>query len=56
MLWVWLSKLWDGWRDVIVIVKPETVLAWHRRVFRLYWTGRADAGGVDPVFLRTSAT
>ena len=24
MLWVWLSKLWDGWRDVIVIVKPET--------------------------------
>jgi hypothetical protein len=27
MLWVWLSKLWNGWRVAIVIVKPETVLA-----------------------------
>jgi hypothetical protein len=41
MLWVWLSKLWDGWRDVIVIVKPETVLAWHRRGFRLFWTWKS---------------
>ena len=41
MLWVWLSKLLDGWRDVIVIVKPETVLAWHRRGFRLYWTWKS---------------
>ena len=28
---------WDGWQNVIVIVKPETVLAWHRRCFRLFW-------------------
>jgi putative transposase len=41
MLWVWLSRLWDGWRDVIVIVKPETVLAWHRRGFRLFWTWKS---------------
>ena len=38
ILWVWLSRLWGGWRDVIVIVKPATVLAWHRRGFRLFWT------------------
>jgi transposase InsO family protein len=37
MLWVWLLRVWDGWREVIVIVKPETVLAWHRRGFRLFW-------------------
>jgi putative transposase len=43
MLWVWPSKLWGGWRDVIVIVivKPQTVLAWHRRGFRLFWTWKS---------------
>jgi putative transposase len=41
MLWVWLSKFWNGWRAAIVIVKPETVLAWHRRGFRLLWTWKS---------------
>src|SRR6266705_5165515 len=36
-LWVWLSRLWSGWRSALLIVKPETVIAWHRRGFRLYW-------------------
>jgi len=34
---VWLSRLWSDWRSVLVIVKPETVIAWHRKGFRLYW-------------------
>jgi hypothetical protein len=25
-----------GWRTALVIVKPETVIAWHRRGFRLW--------------------
>jgi putative transposase len=37
LLWVWLSRLWSGWRSALVIVKPETVIAWHRQGFRLYW-------------------
>ena len=37
LLWVWLSQLWSGWRSALVIVKPETVIAWHRKGFRLYW-------------------
>ena len=36
-LWVWLSRLWNDWRSALLIVKPETVIAWHRRGFRLYW-------------------
>jgi transposase InsO family protein len=36
-LWVWLSRLWREWRSALLIVKPETVIAWHRRGFRLYW-------------------
>ena len=31
LLWVWLSRVWQGWRTAVVIVAPETVIAWHRR-------------------------
>src|SRR5258705_9115038 len=37
-LWVWLSHVWAGWRTAAVLVKPATVVAWHRRGFRLFWT------------------
>jgi putative transposase len=39
--WVWLPQLWNGWRSALVIVKPETVIAWHRRGFRLYWSWKS---------------
>src|SRR5467141_432689 len=41
VLWVWLSRLWTDWRSALLIVKPETVVAWHRRGFRLYWTWKS---------------
>ena len=41
MLWAWLSRSWRGWRSAIHIVKPETVIAWHRRGFRLFWTWKS---------------
>jgi transposase InsO family protein len=37
IFWVWLSKIWSGWREALIIVKPETVIAWHRQAFRFYW-------------------
>ncbi len=37
LFWVWLSRLWPGWRSCLMIVKPETVIRWHREGFRLYW-------------------
>jgi putative transposase len=37
IFWVWLSRLWAGWRTTLVIVRPATVLAWHRRGFQRYW-------------------
>src|SRR5258705_12013258 len=36
LLWVWLAGVWNNWRTALVIVKPETVIAWHRRGFRLF--------------------
>jgi len=37
VLWVWLLRLWNDWRSALLLVKPETVIAWHRKGFRLYW-------------------
>jgi putative transposase len=44
LLWVWLSRLWRDWRSALAIVKPETVLAWHRAGFRLFWTWKVRHG------------
>jgi putative transposase len=41
LFWVALQDMWARWRDVLVIVKPETVIAWHRAGFRLYWRWRS---------------
>ena len=40
-LWTWLSRVWTAWRTALVIVKPETVMAWHRRGFRFVWTWKS---------------
>ena len=38
LLWGWLSRLWSDWRSALIIVKPETVVAWHRTGLRGFWT------------------
>jgi putative transposase len=43
LLWAWLSQAWRGWRTAVHIVKPETVIAWHRRGLRLFWTWKSRA-------------
>ena len=37
IFWVWLSRMWRGWRSSLIVVQPETVIRWHREGFRLYW-------------------
>jgi putative transposase len=51
LFWIWLSRLWSGWRSTLVIVQPATVLAWHRRSFQLYWRWRSRSrpGGRPPI-------
>ena len=41
LFWVGLSRLWSGWQSVLLIVKPETVISWHRKGFRLYWAWKS---------------
>jgi transposase InsO family protein len=38
LFWLALRRLWLRWSDVLVFVKPDTVVRWHRASFRRYWT------------------
>jgi hypothetical protein len=44
LIWVWLYRVWSRFLNVLVVVKPATVIQWHRRGFRLYWRWRSKSG------------
>jgi putative transposase len=52
LFWATLRQVWSRWADVLLIVKPETVVGWHRAGFRLFWRWRSQARGGRP---KTSA-
>jgi len=37
IFWSWLSQIWPQWKSALIVVKPETVIKWHRQGFKLYW-------------------
>src|SRR5512135_153858 len=46
IFWILLRRLWPAWSKVLVIVKPETVVAWHRAGFRLFWRLRSRSKSI----------
>jgi hypothetical protein len=48
--WVGLRRFWARWSEVLVFVKPETVIRWHRAGFRHYWNCR-PAGSAEVIAL-----
>ena len=46
--WVALLRLWSRWRSALVIVRPETVIRWHRNGIRLYWRSLSKRGPRRP--------
>ncbi|MDH3727447.1 MAG: integrase core domain-containing protein [Myxococcales bacterium] len=48
--WVALCRLWPDWHNALILVKPETVIGWHRKGFKLYWTWKSrNRGGRPPI-------
>jgi transposase InsO family protein len=45
LFWVSLSRLWSGWQDALIVVKPNTVVRWHRKGFKLFWRYRSRRRG-----------
>jgi len=44
LLWIGLSRLWHDWRSALAIVRPETVVSWHRAGFWLFWSWKVRRG------------
>ena len=42
--WICASRWFTDWRNSLLIVSPETVLRWHRRGWRAYWSWRSNRG------------
>ena len=54
--WVALSRVWPQWRSALVLVRPETVIRWHRKAFRGYWRWISKPGpGRPPISEETKA-
>jgi putative transposase len=49
IFWVVLSRLWTNWRHSLQVVRPETVVRWHRQGFRRYWTWESRCRSGRPV-------
>ena len=50
--WILARQWFSGWRDVLLVVRPETVLRWHREGWRVYWRWRSRprwTGGRRPI-------
>ena len=44
LVWVGLSRWFGAWRSWLAVVKPDTVVGWHRQGFRLYWRWKSRGG------------
>jgi hypothetical protein len=52
LIFVWLYRLFPSLIDAVAVVKPATVLRWHRGGFRLYWCWRSRSPGGRPKISR----
>ncbi len=44
-LWVIISKLSRDWESYLILVKPETVIGWHKKAFKFYWMKKSKKPG-----------
>ncbi|MEE8104178.1 MAG: hypothetical protein V3T86_01435 [Planctomycetota bacterium] len=48
MFWVLMHRLFADWKEHLVVVKPQTVIRWHRQGFRCYWKWKSRPKGGRP--------
>src|SRR5215471_11872274 len=41
LFWIAVRRMWTEWKNSLLLVKPETVVRWHRDGFRKYWRWRS---------------
>ena len=41
LFWVVVRRMWNSWSEALILVKPDTVISWHRAGYRLFWRWRS---------------
>ncbi len=45
IFWIWLSRFWSNWKASLIVVKPPTVIGWHKKGFKSYWKRKSRRVG-----------
>ncbi len=54
-LWVLLSKTFPNWKSSLILVKPETVIGWRKKAFKIFWTIKSRKPGRPKISAETIA-
>jgi len=54
-LWVLISKIYPNWKSALILAKPETVIGWHKKAFKLYWKTKSNKSGRPKISIQTIA-
>ncbi len=46
LFWTWLSSRWNRWREALLVIRPETVIRWHRQGCGAFWSWKSHRGQV----------
>ena len=49
LFWTMFVRYVDGWRSMLHVLHPDTVVRWHREGFRRYWTAKSRRIGRPPI-------
>ena len=55
ILMVMMAKLFPGWKSALIIVKPETVIRWHKTCFKFLWRLKSRKPGRPKTSMKTIA-
>jgi len=45
LFWIMLCRCWRTWQEPLIVVKPVTVIRWHRKGFKLFWRFKSKQKG-----------
>ena len=48
LFWVFLRRIWPDWRSSLLLVRPDTVVRWHRRSWKRWWAWKSRRKGGRP--------
>ena len=48
VLLVLLARVVQTWKHALIVIQPDTLLRWHRELFRLVWKRRSKAASHTP--------